>query len=108
MQDEDTEAAIRQELEDMGTAENVRLMTREPKKTLEVMMVAFRDSLSNLASSDDGENGEDEDDEETAQGKLSEDDKPGWVMGKISKMVEQRLERSQRKQMKHDELTQPG
>jgi hypothetical protein len=29
----------------------------------------------------------DDEDEETEQGKLSEDDEPGWVMGTISKMV---------------------
>jgi len=28
--------------------------------------------------------GEDEDDEETEQGKLNEDDEPGWVMGTIT------------------------
>jgi len=72
------------------------------------MLVAIGDSLSNLASSDDGEDGEDEDDEETEQGKLSEDDKPGWVMGTITKTVQQRMERFRQKQMKFDELTQPG
>jgi len=72
------------------------------------MMVAIRDSLSDLASSDDGEDGEDEDDEETKQGKLSKDDEAGWVMGTITKTVQQRMERFQQKQMKLDELTQPG
>jgi hypothetical protein len=48
------------------------------------MLVAFGDSLSDLASSVDGEDGEDEHDEETEQGKLSEDDEPGWVMGTIT------------------------
>jgi hypothetical protein len=64
------------------------------------MLVAIGDSLSDLASSDDGEDGEDENDEEAEQGKLSEDDKPGWVMGAITKMVQQRMERFQQKQMK--------
>jgi hypothetical protein len=40
------------------------------------MLVAIGDSLSDVASSDDGENGEDEDDEEFAQGKLCEDENP--------------------------------
>ena len=71
-------------------------------------MVAIGGSLSDLASSDDGEDGEDEDDEETELCQLSEDDEPGWVMGTIAKMVQQRLERFRRKQMKLDELTQPG
>jgi hypothetical protein len=39
---------------------------------------------------------------------LSEDDKPVWVMGTITKTVQQRIERFRQKQMKLDELTQPG
>jgi hypothetical protein len=72
------------------------------------MLVAIGDSLSDLASPDDGEDGEDENDEETEQGKLSEDDEPGWVMGTITKTVQQCLERFRHKQMKLDELIQPG
>jgi len=105
---EDAEAAVQQEQDDMMHAELVGLTSRQPQKTFEEMLVAIADSLSDLASSDDGEDGEDEDDEETEQGKLSEDDEPGWVMGTITKMVQQRLERFRQKQMKFDELTQPG
>ena len=76
------------EQEDSGTAENVGLTTREPKRLFEEMMVATGDSLSDLASSDDGEDGEHEDNEESEQGKLSEDDEPGWVMGTISQTVQ--------------------
>jgi len=72
------------------------------------MLVAIRDSLSDLASSNDGEDGEDDDDEETDQGKLSEDDKPRWVMSTIIKTVQQRMESFQQEQMKLNELTQPG
>jgi len=70
-------------------------------------MAAIGESLSDLASSDDGEDGEDED-EETAQGKLSEDDEPGWVMGTITKTVQPRMESFRQKQMKLAALTQPG
>jgi len=91
----------------MAHAEIPGLTSREPEKTFEEMMAAIRDSLTDPVSSDDGEDGEDED-EETAQGKLSEDDEPGWVMGTISKMVQQCMESSRQKQMKLDELTQPG
>jgi hypothetical protein len=52
------------------------LMTGGPEKISEEMLVAIGDSLSDVASSNDGENGEDEDDEERAQGKLSEDENP--------------------------------
>jgi hypothetical protein len=48
------------------------------------MLVAIRASLIDLASSDDGEHGEDEHDEETKQRKLSEDDEPRWLMGTIT------------------------
>jgi len=74
----------------------------------EEMLVAIGDSLSDLASSDYGEDGDDEDDEETEQGKLSEDYKPGWVIGTITKTVQYHMERFRQKQMKFDELTQPG
>jgi len=105
---EDAEAAVQQEQDDMTQAEIAGLMSREPEKTFEEILVAIETSLSDLASSDDGEDGEEEDDEETEQGNLSEDDKPSWVMGTITKTVQQRMERFRQQQMKVDELTQPG
>jgi len=70
------------------------------------MLVAIGDSLSDLASSDNGEDGEDEDDDEAEEGKLSEDDEPGWVIGTITKTSQQRMVRFRHKQMKFDKLTQ--
>jgi hypothetical protein len=105
---EDAEAAVQQELDDMTHAEIAGMTSREPEKTFEEMLVAIRASLSDLASSDDGEDGEEEDDEETEQRNLSEDDEPGWVMGTLTKTVQQHMERFRQKQMKLDELTQPG
>jgi len=104
---EDAEAAVQQEQDDVTHAGIAGLTPREPEKTFEEMMAASRDSLSGLASSDDGEDGEDED-EETELGKLSEDDEPGWVMGTISKTVQQRMESFRQKQLNLDELKQPG
>jgi hypothetical protein len=74
------------------------------------MLNAIRDSLSNLASSDDEQDGEDEEDDEedTELGKLSDDDEPGWVMGTITKTVQHRMESFHPKQMRLDELSQPG
>ena len=74
------------------------------------MLNAIGDSLSDLASSDDGEDWEDDndDEEDPAQGKLSDDDEPGWVMGMISKSVQYGMKRVRPMQMKLDELTQPG
>jgi hypothetical protein len=39
---------------------------------------------------------------------LSEDDEAGCVMGTVTNMVLQYMERLQEKQMKLDELSQPG
>jgi len=92
----------------MTHAEITGLTSREPEKTFEKMVFASGNSLSDLASSDNGEDCEDEDDQETEQGNLSEDDEPGLVMGTITKTVQQCMEIIQLKQMKLDELTQPG
>jgi hypothetical protein len=90
----------------MADAEITGLRSSEPEKTFEEIMAAIRDTLSVLASSDNGEDREDED-EQTEQGKLSEDDEPGWEMGTISKTVQQHMESFRQKKMKLDELTQP-
>jgi len=104
---EDPEAAVQHEQDDMTHAELPGLMSKKPEKTFEEMLVAIGDSLSDHASSDDGEDGEHEDDQETEQDKLGEDDEPGWVMGTITKTIQQHMERFRQKQMKFDELTQP-
>jgi len=105
---EDPEPTVQQEQEDTRKAENAALTNRQHKKAFLEMMVAIGDSLSDLASSDDGEYGEDEDDEEAGQGQLSEDNKPSWVMGTICKTVQQHMERIRQPQMKLNELTQLG
>jgi len=106
---EDAETAIKQRQEDMSNVEKAGLTTRESEKTFKEMLNAIGDSLSDLASSDDEEDADDEEeDDDIEQGKLSEDDEPGWVMGTISKSVPRRMERFWQKQMKLDELTQLG
>jgi len=105
---EDAEATVQQEQDDMTQAAIAELTSREPEKTVEEMLVAIRDILSDLASSDDEDDGEGEDAEETEQGNLSEDDEPGWVMGTITKRFQQRMERFRQKQMKLVKLSQPG
>jgi len=102
-----TEAVIWQEQEVTETAKILGLMTREPKKTFHEMIVAIAGCLSEIASSNDGEDGEDENDEETEQGKLSEDDESGWVMGTISKTVQHCIQRFWQKHMTLHQLTQP-
>jgi len=59
---EDTEAAVQQETEDMKHAEIAGLTNRKPEKNFDEMMVPIGDSLSDLASSNEGDDGEDEDD----------------------------------------------
>jgi len=74
----------------MRHAETAGLATTKPETTFEEMLNAMGDSRSDLPSSDDEEDREDEDDDEevAAVGKLNEDDKPGWVMGTITQMVQ--------------------
>jgi hypothetical protein len=90
-------------------------MVNAPKKNLSPVPAgkyfeAIGDSLSDPACSEDEEDGTDEDDDEDDIGhcKLREDDKPGWVMGTISKTVHHRMESIRQKQMRLDELMQPG
>ena len=52
---EDAEAAVQQEQDDMVHTEIAGLTSREPEKMFEEMLVAIGDSLSDLASSDHGE-----------------------------------------------------
>ena len=71
---EDAETAIKQEQDDMRYAENMGLTTTKPETTFEEMLNAIGDSLSDLACSDDGYDGEDKDDDEDdpVVGKLRE------------------------------------
>jgi hypothetical protein len=64
-------------------------MNRELERTFQSMMIAIRDNLSDLASSDNGQDGENQDTQDTEQGKLIKDDRPRWVMGSITKAVQQ-------------------
>ena len=84
---EDAQAVVQQDQEDTNKAEIAGLKNRQSEITFQEMMVAIGDSLSDLASSDDGRDEEDEDDEQTAQGHPSKDDESSWVMGTITKTV---------------------
>jgi len=94
----------------MRNAEPAGLTTTKHETTFKEMLIGIRNSLSDLASSDDGDYGEnqEDDEEDPAGGKHSENDEPGWVMSTISNMVQYRMEHLQPKQMKLDELTQPS
>ena len=99
---EDPDTVIEQKQKDMRMAENMGLTTREPEEPCAGMMIAIGYSLSEPESSDNEEDGEDDDDKDTVLGKLSKDDEPGWVVGTLSKMVQQRMKRYWQKQMKLD------
>ena len=83
------ETAMMQKLNDMTNGENVGGTTGKPEKTFEEMLNAIGHSLSDLASSDEEQDVEDEEynEDDTELGKLSDDDQPGWVMGTLSKQL---------------------
>jgi hypothetical protein len=99
---EDTEAAVQQEQDDIMHVEIAGLTSRESEKTFEEMLVAIGESLSDLTSSSNGKDGENEDDEKTEKGKLSEDDEPGWVMLINTRTVQQHMKRFRQEQVKLD------
>jgi hypothetical protein len=74
------------------------------------MLNSIRDILRDLVSSDHEQDWEDveENEEDTELGKFSDDVEPCWVMGTIKKTVQHRMDSFPQKQMRLDELTQPG
>ena len=102
--DQDAETPIMQEQDHMKNVEMARSTTPKPETTFEEMLNAMGDSLSDLASSEDEEDGEaeDDDEEDTEIGKLSGDNEPGSVMGTISEAVQHRMESFRQKQMRLD------
>lgn len=103
----DSETVIKHVEEDIRNTENAGLATSKPKISFPEMLHAIKDSLTDLASSNNEEDQdiEDNDEEDTVLGMLSEDDKSGWVMGTISKSVLHRLESFRQKQIILDTLT---
>jgi len=102
--------AIKQEQDDVKHAENAGLTTRKPKYTFEEMLNTIGDSLSDLATSHDEDDGEDDENdwEDTELDNLGEDDQPSCVMGTISEIVTQRIECLGLEQTKLDESIHPG
>jgi hypothetical protein len=89
---EDAEAAVRQVQDDMTDADIAGFTSWQPVKMLEEMLVANGDSVSDLASPNNGEDGADDDDEETDH-KLSEEGASSWVMDSITKTIQQHIQR---------------
>jgi len=106
--DEDAETVIEQVEEEMRGAGNAGLTVRNPENMSEEMKIVIGDSLTDLGSCDNEEDGDDDDNQVTELGRLGKYDEPGWVAGTMCKMVHQRMERYRQKQMNLHELTQPG
>jgi hypothetical protein len=68
---EDTVILITPEQNDMSNSDNMGFKTRESENIIWKMMLAVRYSLSDLASSNNEEDVEDEDDEDIELAKLS-------------------------------------
>ena len=106
---QDAENVIKHEQDKIRHAENAGLTTRKPQTSCAVILNTSGNSLSRLACSHNEEEGDDmEGDEDTELVKLSDDDKPRWVMGPMCTMVEHRKQGFQSTQIWLDELTQPG
>jgi hypothetical protein len=90
----DAKTGMMEEQEHMGNVEKGPSTTTKPEISLEEMLNAIGYSLSDLARSEDGEDGEYEDNykEDTGHGKLTDDDEPGFMLGTISKTVQHRME----------------
>lgn len=97
---------VRQEHKGMCSAEHMWLTTSKARNSCLDILVGIRDYLSDYGSSIDDEDGEDEDNEEKKLCKLSEGVQPGCVLGSLSDMVPQHLERIQHKQMRLERLPQ--
>jgi len=69
-------------------------------------MLAIGDSLSDLACSDDEDDGKDEDYQNSELNKHRKDDEQGWVMGTVAQTVQRCMEWFRQKQMTLAELTQ--
>jgi hypothetical protein len=107
---QEAETAIMHKQEYMEHVEKGQSTTSHLEIISDMMLNTIKDSLSDLAHSEDAGDGEDEDDDEedTGLGGVSEDDKPGWVMGTSSKTVQYCMGCFRQMQMKLDQLMQSG
>jgi hypothetical protein len=103
---EDAETSIKQEQVGISNAGSSGLTYWELGQRFEEMLDTIGDSLSDFASSDDEEDGEAA--EDTVQGMQNADDEHSWVMGAISKLLQQRMDAFRQKQMELNELADLG
>jgi hypothetical protein len=108
MRDHHTVTLSMLDQDQMGNVEKGRSTTTKPEITFQEMLNAIGESLSDLTSTEDEQDGEVENDykEGTELGKLTEDNKPGWVICTITNTVLHRMQSFGPKQMTLNELTQ--
>lgn len=97
-----------QEQQDQRNTEIKGVTSREPEKTFEQMMITNLDIVSDLPSSDQKRDTDDQDDDDSELGMLSQHDEPGRLTGAISRMVQQCIERFRQNLEILDELRQLG
>lgn len=103
------ESVIKNHQKHMRNVAKERSTTIKPGTTIDKILNANGDSLRNLESSEDEEEGEYKDDnkDDTEFGKLSDDDESGWEMGTISNTDQHHMESYRPEQVRLDELSQP-
>lgn len=99
---EEADTVTKRVQEHMRKAENSGLTSRESEKMCREMLSDIIYSLSKLSYSNDEKDAEDDVDQGSELGKRWEDVQPGRVMGTISKMAQQCMERCRQKQKKLD------
>jgi hypothetical protein len=100
--------ATMQQHDVIRNAAKVRSTTRRHNKISEKVMNVIRDSVSNLAISDDEVISEEaqQAQADTQFGNLSKEDKCGWLLGTIPQMVKHRKQSFHCHQMRLDDLNQ--
>jgi len=90
---EEADTVTQRVQEHMRKAGNLGLTSRESEKMFREMLSDIIYSLSKLSYSNNEQDAEDDVDQGSKLGKLWEDVQPGRVMGAISKMAQQCMER---------------
>jgi hypothetical protein len=90
---EQTERACEQQQQDITNADNARITTRDFEIRCPKMIIATAAIPNGFGFFVNVGNEDHENDQDTVLSKLTEEDKPSWVVGTVSKMVHQQIER---------------
>lgn len=110
MRVKDAETAMIQQQEQMRYVERARSTATKPEIPFEKMLNVIGGDLSDYSYSNDEEDRQYEncDEDATRLDQLTDGDKPGCILGKISKMVQHHLPNDQQKLWRLDKLNKPG